>query len=75
MKKISLLVINFYKAFLSSTLKFLFGGGCRYHPTCSEYAHEAIEKFGVVAGTTLTFKRIVRCHPFAKGGLDPVPSK
>ena len=46
---------------------------CIYVPTCSQYAIEALEKYGVVKGTYLAVKRILRCHPFHKGGYDPVP--
>lgn len=46
---------------------------CRYLPTCSEYALEAVHKRGIVVGTGLAMWRIVRCHPFARGGYDPVP--
>jgi putative membrane protein insertion efficiency factor len=47
--------------------------GCRYHPTCSEYAYQAIDKYGVFKGSWLSVKRVIRCHPLAKGGYDPVP--
>lgn len=50
-------------------------GFCKYYPTCSQYGYEAIEKFGIIKGSFLTFWRILRCHPFAKGGLDPVPNE
>jgi putative membrane protein insertion efficiency factor len=50
-----------------------FGPACRFEPTCSRYAQEAIERFGAVKGGTLALRRILRCHPFAPGGLDPVP--
>ena len=46
---------------------------CRYLPTCSEYAMEAVQKRGIVVGSGLAMWRIVRCHPFARGGYDPVP--
>ncbi len=45
---------------------------CRFYPTCSNYSYKAIEKFGVKKGLILTFKRLSRCHPFNKGGYDPV---
>lgn len=50
-------------------------GQCKYHPTCSMYAIQAIERFGVWRGGFLTVKRIARCHPWANGGVDEVPSK
>ncbi|WP_371829321.1 membrane protein insertion efficiency factor YidD [Natranaerovirga pectinivora] len=46
---------------------------CNYTPTCSMYAYEAISKYGVLKGGYLSIKRILRCHPFRKGGYDPVP--
>ena len=46
---------------------------CRYTPTCSEYAMQAVEKYGAVKGGWLAAKRILRCHPFHEGGYDPVP--
>ena len=50
-------------------------GYCRFHPTCSQYGYEAIERFGLVAGGWLTVKRIFRCNPFSTGGFDEVPQK
>ena len=49
-------------------------GTCKYYPTCSDYAIEAIQTHGVLRGGWLAFRRLIRCHPFAQGGLDPVPS-
>ncbi|WP_075573098.1 membrane protein insertion efficiency factor YidD [Colibacter massiliensis] len=46
---------------------------CRFYPTCSAYAVEALQKYGVIKGITLSVKRILKCHPFHKGGYDPVP--
>ncbi|WP_296602748.1 membrane protein insertion efficiency factor YidD [Nocardioides sp.] len=51
----------------------LYGQVCRYHPTCSAYALEAVRERGSVVGSWLTVRRLVRCHPWAAGGYDPVP--
>jgi uncharacterized protein len=51
----------------------VFPPSCRYVPTCSEYAIEAVERHGVLRGSALAFWRLLRCHPFVKGGFDPVP--
>jgi len=64
-------LIRGYQRFVSPTL----GQHCRFHPTCSAYAAEAIERFGLARGGWLAARRIVRCHPFAPGGLDPVPER
>jgi hypothetical protein len=75
MKSIILKMVYLYKTFLSRGLKLLLGGGCRFSPTCSDYAAEAVENHGVLRGTILSVKRIGRCHPFNPGGFDPVPQK
>ena len=62
-------LVRVYQLFLSP----LFPASCRYTPTCSAYAVEAIERYGVVRGAWLAAKRIARCHPFRPGGHDPVP--
>ncbi len=51
----------------------LLGPHCRFHPSCSEYTHQAIHQHGVLYGTWLGVKRLLRCHPFSQGGEDPVP--
>ena len=70
MKKIFIRLIVFYQKYLSA----LKGGStCKYIPTCSQYAIEAIEKYGALKGGLLAAWRILRCNPFSKGGFDPVP--
>lgn len=69
MKAFILALIRFYQKALSP----LFGPHCRFRPTCSAYAYEAITKYGVLRGGWLALRRIARCHPFHPGGDDPVP--
>lgn len=75
MKKISIFLIDIYKNTASAVLRLCFGPGCRFTPTCSEYTKGAVEKYGVVKGSLLGIRRIIRCHPFTKGGYDPVPAE
>ncbi len=62
--------IKFYKKFISPLKK---KGSCKYYPTCSSYAMEALQKYGPLKGSYLSIKRILKCNPFSKGGYDPVP--
>jgi putative membrane protein insertion efficiency factor len=55
------------------TLSPLIGNQCRFYPTCSHYAEDALKKYGAARGTWLSIKRVFRCHPWHKGGFDPVP--
>jgi len=68
MKRLVLDFLQLYKTFLSP----FFPPSCRFTPTCSEYAAQAVEKYGAMRGTWLGTKRILRCQPFCKGGFDPV---
>ncbi len=68
LKKIAVFLINLYQKF--SALK---PPVCRFYPTCSQYAKEAILKYGIIKGGWLSVKRICRCHPLNPGGYDPVP--
>jgi len=71
MKRFLIWVINFYQRHISPALP----PTCRFRPTCSQYAKEAIEVHGAIFGSYLAIRRILRCHPFSKGGFDPVPEK
>ena len=68
MKALALWTLRTYKQWISP----LFPASCRYVPTCSEYAMEAVERFGVLRGGLKAAWRVLRCHPFVKGGYDPV---
>ena len=73
----ALILIRFYQKTISPDhgfLKNIMGPtiGCRYHPSCSEYTYQAIEKYGLLKGGWKGFKRIMRCQPWSKGGFDPV---
>jgi hypothetical protein len=69
MKRLLMGLIGFYRLAISP----LFPPSCRFYPTCSEYAVEAIEKYGPVKGLRLSVWRVLRCNPFCRGGFDPVP--
>jgi putative membrane protein insertion efficiency factor len=69
MARLLLLLIRIYQLLLSPFL----GGQCRFEPSCSRYTAQSIERFGAWRGSVLGVKRIVRCHPFARAGFDPVP--
>ncbi|MDR1239342.1 MAG: membrane protein insertion efficiency factor YidD [Treponema sp.] len=68
-RNLVLFLIRFYQKAISPH----FPSSCRYYPTCSAYACEAVVKYGVFRGLMLAFRRILRCHPFHPGGYDPVP--
>ncbi|MBC3900519.1 MULTISPECIES: membrane protein insertion efficiency factor YidD [Acetobacterium] len=68
-KKFLVLIVRGYQKFISPLL----GNNCRFSPTCSEYFILAVEKYGVIKGSYLGGKRILRCHPFNPGGYDPLP--
>ena len=71
MKRALLAALRFYKAQISPALP----PACRYTPTCSEYAIEAVEQYGALRGTVMAVRRVVSCNPFARGGYDPVPQR
>jgi putative membrane protein insertion efficiency factor len=73
--RVALAVIAGYRSGVSPVLQKTHLVRCRFHPTCSGYGREAIQRFGWVKGGALTAARILRCQPFAKGGEDPVPER
>lgn len=80
MKTIFLKTIRLYQRVFSADtgiLKTLYltDGACRFRPTCSQYTYQAVETYGIIVGLRLGFKRIIRCHPWNKGGYDPIPMK
>ena len=76
-KSVLIFAIKLYRWTISPALTFLFGpvGGCRFTPTCSRYAMDAVQTHGALAGGALAARRICRCHPWGGGGHDPVPEK
>ena len=71
MKNLFLTAITLYRKYVSP----LIPPSCRFQPTCSEYGFEAILRFGIIKGSTLLLRRVLKCHPFNSGGYDPVPSQ
>ncbi len=68
MRKVVIVLLESYKRFISPLLP----SACRYHPTCSEYMLEAVNKYGAARGIWMGTRRLLRCHPFHEGGFDPV---
>jgi len=71
MQKLFIFIIRFYQKIISP----LTPPSCRFYPTCSSYGLEAIKRYGAFKGGYLTIKRILKCHPFHPGGIDPVPEE
>jgi putative membrane protein insertion efficiency factor len=70
MKTVLIGAISLYQ----KSLSFFLGGSCRFYPSCSEYSKEAIQKNGALVGSYQSFRRLLKCHPLARGGFDPVLS-
>jgi uncharacterized protein len=68
-------LVRLYQNFISPAIHTLTGPSCRFHPTCSQYAIEALKVHGALRGTVYTLWRLARCQPWAKGGNDPVPPR
>lgn len=75
LQSLMILLVTGYRRAISPLLQAAFGPRCRFHPSCSEYALEALRTRGFLIGTGLSVWRILRCQPFSKGGLDPVPAR
>ena len=71
MQRVVLFFLKGYRYLFSPFL----GQNCRFHPTCSEYAIKAVERYGVLSGSWLILRRVSRCQPFHSGGFDPVPEQ
>jgi len=71
MVRILLNLISFYRAYISP----LMGNHCRFYPSCSEYAQLSLQRFGVIQGSYLSIKRLLKCQPFHSGGVDLVPDQ
>lgn len=71
MKKVLFFLLKGYKKILSPVLRML-GINCKFYPTCSDYMIQAIDKYGALKGVCIGIKRLLKCHPFSKGGYDPL---
>lgn len=72
-RQMLLAILGFYQRWLSPAIHVLSPWGCRYRPTCSEYAIEAVSLHGTARGSLMAMRRLLRCHPLARSGFDPVP--
>jgi putative membrane protein insertion efficiency factor len=73
--KSALAMLRLYRAILSPLLMGIYGPACRFEPSCSDYAYQAIEEYGAMRGTAMAVRRLARCHPLGGHGHDPVPAR
>jgi putative membrane protein insertion efficiency factor len=73
--QLALTTLRVYRAILSPLIMGIYGPACRFEPSCSEYAHQAIATFGVMRGIAMAARRLARCHPLGGHGHDPVPAR
>jgi uncharacterized protein len=73
--KLALAMLRLYRAVLSPMLTGIYGPACRFEPSCSEYAQQAIEAYGVMRGSAMAARRLARCHPLGGHGHDPAPAR
>src|SRR5271170_768953 len=71
--QLALMMLRIYRAIVSPLIMGIYGPACRFEPSCSEYAQQAISTYGVIRGSTLAARRLARCHPLGGHGHDPVP--
>jgi putative membrane protein insertion efficiency factor len=72
-KNLLIIILKVYKSIMSPLLETVFGKGCIFTPTCSEYAIDSLRKHGIKSGLSLSIRRFLRCHPGATSAYDPVP--
>lgn len=73
MKRILIALLELYRHWISPAIHAVSPLGCKFEPTCSRYASEAIATYGAIRGSWMALRRLLRCHPFTRGGFDPVP--
>jgi putative membrane protein insertion efficiency factor len=73
--RLALIMLRVYRAILSPMILGLYGPACRFEPTCSVYAHQAISEYGIIRGVSMAARRLARCRPLGRYGYDPIPAR